>query len=145
MAKEEKGKYYIKDYELATMPSYSNYPQSLLKAMYVKSLIGRQGEIPEKDISVAAFRLDPGTYYGGHAHPWPETYIIMSGTAECEWGDETFTAEAGTVTYCPPNTSHAMRVTSSEPLSAIIIGWAPGGRHEVWNVDSVMLEDEGQG
>ena len=143
MAKEEKGKYYIKNYELASMSSYSNYPQSLVKAMHGKSLIGPHGEISEKDIRVSAFGLDPGTYYGGHAHPTPEIYIFTSGTAECEWGDETFTVEAGTVTYCPPNMSHAMRVTSSEPLRAMIVNWAPDGRQEVWDGISVMLKEEG--
>ena len=143
MAREGKGKHYIKDYGLVTMSPHSNYPPSLLKAIRVKELIGRGGEISEEDISVTAFELDPGTYYGAHAHPWPETYIFMSGMAECEWGDEKFTAEAGTVTHCPPNTSHAMRVTSDEPLSAIIVGWAPGGRREVWEAESVMLEAEG--
>jgi mannose-6-phosphate isomerase-like protein (cupin superfamily) len=142
MANDKKGKYYVNGYELAKMPSYSNYPQSLLDGMYVKSIIGPDGEIQDKDLSVAGFMLDPGTNYGAHAHPRPETYIILSGTAECEWGDETFTAEAGTVTYCPPNMSHAMRVTSDEPLRAIIVGWAPGGRHEDLEVDSVMLGEE---
>ena len=142
MAKENKGKYYIKDYDLATMPSYSNYPQSLLKAMHGKALIGRDGGIPDMDVAASAFRLDPGTYYGAHAHLRPEIYIIMSGTAECEWGDETFTAEAGTVTYCPPSMSHAMRVTSSEPLTAIIVNWTPGGRQEVWDEGAYMLGEE---
>ena len=45
MAKEEKGKYYIKDYELENFSSYSNYPPELLKAMYSKPLIGRDGGI----------------------------------------------------------------------------------------------------
>ena len=66
MAKENKGKYYIKDYELATMPSYSNYPQSLLKAMYGKPHIGRDGGILDTDVAASAFKLDPGTYYGAH-------------------------------------------------------------------------------
>ena len=109
----------------------------------MKLLIGQGGEIPEWDIRVWAFELDPGTSYGGHAHLRPETYIITSGTPECEWGDETFTMEAGTVTHCPPNVSHAIRVTSSEPLRAIIVAWAPGGRHEVWDVPSKMLEEKG--
>ena len=150
MAKEKKGKYYIKDYELENMSSYSNYPpsmlknypQSLLKAMYTKPLIGRDGGIPESDVAATAFMLEPGTYYGAHAHLRPEIYIIMSGTAECEWGDETFPAAAGTVTYCPPNMSHAMRVTSNEPLRAIVVNWAPGGNDEVWKTGVVMLEEE---
>lgn len=140
MAIEEKGKYFIKNYELSHMSSYSNYPQSLLKAMQVKSLIGPRSDIPEQDISVSAFHLDPGTDYGAHAHAHPEVYIFISGTAECKWGDETFTAEPGTVTYCLPNMSHAMRVTSSEPLRAIIVGWAPHGQRNVWDDISKMLD-----
>lgn len=136
----ENGKHFIKNYELSRMATYSNYPQSLLDAMQVKSLIGPRGEIPEQDIRVSAFQLDPGTHYPGHAHPHPEVYIILGGTAECVWGDETFTAEAGTVTHCPPNMSHAMRVTSSEPLCAIIIGWAPGGDRDILAGLSKLLE-----
>ena len=143
MATEKQGKYYIQDYELTRMTSYSNYPQILANAIQGKALIGPRGGIPDSDISVSSFQLDPGTNYGGHAHPHPEIYIFTGGTAECEWGDETFTAKAGTVTYCLPNMSHAMRVTSSEPLTAIIVGWAPEGRREVWDGTSVMLNQEG--
>ncbi len=138
---EEQGKYYIKNYELSRMSSYSNYPQSLLEAMRVKSLIGPSGPIADEDINVSAFQLEPGTYYGGHAHPHPEVYIIISGTAECEWGDESFTAGPGTVTHCPPNMSHAMRVTSTEPLRAIIVGWAPDGNRSVWEGISTLLDE----
>lgn len=137
---EETGKYFIKDYELSHMSSYSNYPQSLLEAMQVRALIGPSAGISDQDINVSAFQLDPGTYYGGHAHPHPEVYIIISGTAECEWGDETFTAGPGTVTHCPPNMSHAMRVTGDEPLRAIIVGWAPDGDRSVWNGISELLD-----
>ena len=141
MAKEKKGKYYIKDYELENFSSYSNYPPELLKAMYSKPLIGRDGGIADKDVAATAFMLEPGTYYGAHAHLRPEIYIILSGAAECEWGDETFDAGPGTVTYCPPSMSHAMRVTSEEPLRAIVVNWAPGGDEKVWETGAYMLED----
>ena len=141
MANEKKGKYYIKDYELENFSSYSNYPPELLKAMYSKPLIGRDGGIADKDVAASAFMLEPGTYYGAHAHLRPEIYIILSGTAECEWGDETFDAEPGTVTYCPPSMSHAMRVTSEEPLIAIIVNWAPGGDEKVWETGAYMLDE----
>jgi len=94
------GKHFVKDYELAHMPSYSNYPPSLLGVMEVRSLIGRSGEIADEDINVSAFQLDAGADYGDHIHPHPEVYIFLSGTAECRWGDETFTAIPGTVTHC---------------------------------------------
>ena len=143
MATEKQGKYFIKNYALAHMPAYSNYPRSLLDAMPVRSLIGPRGAIAEQDISVSAFQLDPGTVYGAHTHAHPEVYIILGGTAECQWGDETFTAEPGTVTHCPPDMSHAMRVTSSEPLRAIIIGWAPGGDRTAL-ADRSRLLDSGE-
>ncbi len=112
-AMHEKGTHFIKNYELARMASYSNYPESLLQAMQVKSLVGPRGPIADQDISVSAFRLEPGTVYGGHVHPHPEVYIFLAGTAECEWGDETFTAEPGTVTHCPPT----CRMPSESPAA----------------------------
>ncbi len=137
------GKYFVKDYEVSRMTSYSNYPESLLHAMQVKALIGPRGEISERDLNVSAFQLDPGTHYDRHAHSHPEVYVFLGGTAECQWGDESFVAEAGAVSYCPPNMSHAMRVTSSEPLRAIIIGWAPDGDQSVWDGISQMLDSDG--
>ena len=141
MAKEKKGKYYIKNYELEKFSSYSNYSKELLNAMYWRPLIGRDGGIADKDVAATAFMLEPGTYHGAHAHLRPEIYIILSGTAECEWGDETFTAEPGTVTYCPPSMSHAMRVTSNEPLRAIVVNWAPGGDEKYWETGTCMLDE----
>ena len=140
MVKEEQGKYFIKNYALDHMASYSNYPQSLLKAMQVRTLIGPHGAIAEQDLWVSAFQLDPGTVYDPHAHEHPEIYIIIAGTAECQWGDEAFTAKPGTVTHCPPNMPHAMRVTSSEPLRALIIGWAPDGDRSVLGGLSRILD-----
>ena len=140
MAKEEQGRYFIKNYAVAHMSSYSNYPQSLLKAMQVRTLIGPRGAIAEQDIWVSAFQLDPGTVYDAHAHEHPEIYIMIAGTAECQWGDETFTAEPGTLTHCPPNVHHAIRVTSSEPLRAFIIGWAPDGNRSVFDGFSRLLD-----
>ena len=45
---EEQGKYFLKNYALDHMTTYSNYPQSLLKAMQVRTLIGP----PDGDRSV---------------------------------------------------------------------------------------------
>lgn len=66
---EEQGRYFIKNYALAHMSSYSNYPRSLLDAMQVRTLIGPRGAIAEQDLWVSAFQLDPGTVYSAHAHP----------------------------------------------------------------------------
>ena len=68
------------------------------------------------------------------------TIVNATLAAQCQWGDETFTAGPGTVTHCPPNLSHAMRVTSSESLRAFIVSWAPNGERSVWESDSVLLD-----
>lgn len=140
---EEKGKYFIKNYEVAHMASYSNYPQTLLDAMQVRGLIAPRGaEIQDDDVSVSVIQLDPGTHYGDHAHPFPEIYIFISGTADANWGDETFSVSPGTVTHCPPNVPHALKVTSAEPLRAVIVNWAPNGDRSVWKTPSKMLDPE---
>ena len=136
---EKRGKYFIQDYGLARMASYSNYPDALLDAMRVKSLVGRKADIWDPDVSVSAFELGPGAHYDDHAHPFPEVYVFLAGAAECRWGDEAFEARAGTVTHCPPNVPHAMRVTSDEPLRAIIMSWAPNGDRAVWQTPSTLL------
>ncbi|MBF66494.1 MAG: hypothetical protein CMQ29_02225 [Gammaproteobacteria bacterium] len=134
-----RGKYFVKDHKPFQMETYSNYPQPLLDAMSVTRMVGPKGVLQEGDIRVTGFSLEPGAFYDDHVHPHPEIYIFLTGTAECQWGDEGFTAEPGTVTHCPPNLPHAMRVTSDEPLTAYIIGWAPGGDQEALNSPSVLL------
>ena len=136
-----RGRYFISQPEVAPHPPYSNYPDELLGAMQIARLIGPKGDILEEDIRITDFQLDPGTHYAAHAHPHPEIYIFTSGEALCEWGDERFTAGSGTVTHCPPNLPHAMRVTSDEPLRAYIIGWAPGGDRAALNSPSQLLQD----
>ena len=135
-----RGKYFVKDHERFRMESYSNYSEALLDAMRVTRMVGPNGVLAESDMRVSGFQLAPGAIYSDHTHPHPEVYIFVSGTAECRWGEETFTAEPGTVTHCPPNLTHAMRVTSDEPLVAYIIGWAPGGDQAALNSPSVMME-----
>ena len=46
------------------------------------------------------------------------------------------------MTYCPPSMSHALRVTSSEPKTAIIVNWTLGGLQEVWDEGAYMLGEE---
>ncbi len=108
--------------------------------MWITRLVGPRGVLHESDMRVTGFELAPGTHYDDHVHPHPEVYIFTSGTAECRWGDETFTAEPGTVTHCPGNMRHAIRVTSSDPVIGHIIGWAPGGDQDVLNALSVVVD-----
>ena len=130
--KEERGANHVKGYELGPMPKYGNYPQPLLDNFSAKSLLGPGAHLKSEDGHIGLLELAPGTDYPAHIHPWPEAYYIIRGMAECVWGEDSFLAEPGTMIYGPPNTSHAMKVTSEEPCLAIIFSWAPGGRREVF-------------
>src|SRR2546425_11101671 len=73
-------------------------------------------------------------YYPAHAHPAPEIYFVMSGTAEWTVGEETFTAEPGTAIYHPSQVLHRMVNTGTAPLRAVWFWWAPAGHHDVLQV-----------
>ena len=137
--KEELGTNHVKGYELGPMPKYGNYPQSLLDNFSGKPLLGPKAHLKSDEGHIGLLELAPGTDYPAHIHPWPEAYYIVNGSAECVWGEDKFTAEPGTTIYAPPNTSHAMKVISEEPVLAIIFGWAPGGRKEVFDEDGRLI------
>lgn len=137
--KEEVGPNHIKNYELEEMQPYGNYPQSLLDTFRQKSLIGRSGHLKTEDASAVVLQIDPGTDYAAHSHAWPEAYYIIRGTADCAWGEDTFVCEPGTIIYGGPFTSHAMKITSEEPLLALVFSWAPNGDRSVYDEDGKLI------
>ena len=145
MAKEKKGNTTSKT-RARKLSSYSTIPVDVdeLSSVVVedydsKPLIGRRS-IPESMSSATAFMLEPGHTMAPTRTSGPEITSswwkrrLVSGETRPFWA-------AGTVTYCPPNMSHAMRVTSKEPLRAIVVNWAPGGNDEVWKTGVVMLDE----
>ncbi len=137
--KEELGPNHIKDYELGPMPKYGNYPQALLDTFRVKSLLSPGSHLKTDDAHAGLLEIAPGTDYPAHVHAWPEAYFIIEGTADCTWGEDSFTAESGTMIYGPPHTSHAMRITSEEPMLALVFSWAPGGDRGVFTEDGRLI------
>lgn len=66
---------------------------------------------------------------------------MVSGRAEWSVDDETFEAIPGTAIYHPPGAKHRMVNRGPETLSVVWFWWAPGGRTEVMDVDSQIVED----
>jgi dimethylpropiothetin dethiomethylase len=64
----------------------------------------------------------PETFYPAHCHEAEELYLVLSGTAEWQAGDEEFSSKPpGSLIHHRPWQAHAMR-TLSEPLLALW-GW----------------------
>lgn len=118
------------------------YPEALRRVYRYKPLIGGswQGVIPQQDILMGVLELAPGATYAAHAHPAPEIYYVMSGTARWTVGDETFDAKPGTAIYRAPNALHRMINTGDETLRVCWMWWAPDGNREVLNIGSKLLE-----
>jgi mannose-6-phosphate isomerase-like protein (cupin superfamily) len=121
------------------------YPEALRKVVRWKTLIGGngadwRGAVPQKDVIFGVLDLDPGGFYPAHAHPAPEIYFVMSGTAQWTVGDETFVAKPGMAIYHASNMPHRMVNTGTEPLQTIWFWWAPDGSAEVLGQEVSLLE-----
>ena len=112
------------------------YPEPLRQVVRWKTLIGGNGAdwigaVPQKDVILGVLDLDPGGDYPMHAHPAPEIYFVLSGSAEWTIGEETFTAGPGMAIYHAPNAPHRMVNRGAEPLRTVWLWWAPDGRTDV--------------
>ena len=129
----------VKDVEWTASPQY---PEELRRVYRYKALIGGnwKGVIPQADILMGVLELAPGAIYSAHAHPAPELYYVMSGTARWTVNEDTFDVEPGTAIYHAPEALHRMINTGDEPLRVCWMWWAPDGNREVLNVGSRLLE-----
>jgi mannose-6-phosphate isomerase-like protein (cupin superfamily) len=123
-----------------------SYPAELKRVYRYKPLIGGTDwypgwrGVPLEDIATGILELDPGGYYPLHMHPAPEIYYVISGKAKWTVGRETFLARPGMAIYHSPRTVHRMVNTGKEKLRTFWIWWAPGGKTEVLNVSSRLVE-----
>jgi mannose-6-phosphate isomerase-like protein (cupin superfamily) len=124
--------------------SASHYPEALQRVVRWKTLIGNPGPewhgVPQKDVLMGVLELDTGGYYPSHAHPAPEIYFVLSGTADWTVDHETFVVEPGMAIYHAPNVPHRMVNKGTQPLRAVWFWWAPDGRSEVFQGEIKLLE-----
>ena len=118
------------------------YPADMMRSMRAKRIIGPGGAIDEDGTLFGTLEIDPGGSYPPHRHAAPEVYFVISGQAECVFGDDTFTAGPGSVIRTPPNMVHSFRTLGDEPFRAVAYWWAPPGRAEVLAADLELVEGE---
>lgn len=129
----------------ATWGTSPSYPEALQRVVRWKILAGGNvfGDsfgIPHDDMLMGVLDLDAGGYYPLHAHPAPELYYVVSGTAEWTVGDQTFTATPGMAIYHAPNVPHRMVNTGAETLHTLWFWWAPGGDTAALHGDITLVE-----
>ena len=66
--------------------------------------------------SIILVHSKPGIGPKLHRHPYPEVFIVESGTATFRIGDETLEIDAGTVVVSPPNEAHGFTNTGTGEL-----------------------------
>src|ERR1700752_3457454 len=79
----------VKDVEWTASPQY---PEERRRVYRYKALIGGDWPrvIPQQDIIMGILELAPGAIYSAHAHPAPELYYVMSGSARWTVNEDTF-------------------------------------------------------
>ena len=88
------------------------------------ALFEGQEEIP-LSIFVTAYERGQGPDL--HLHPYPEVFVVQTGTAVFTAGDEELTVAAGHIVTVPANTPHGfkcagddtLRVTSAHPSGVV--------------------------
>ena len=85
----------------------------------------RPGETTDEadDYTVVYNELDPGKRIGRHTDGVDELFFVLAGTVEASVGDETATAEGGTLAVIPAETPH--HVTNVGDDTARMVGVFP--------------------
>jgi quercetin dioxygenase-like cupin family protein len=79
-----------------------------------------------KDVTVAELTIPPGVDVPDHIHQSTEIFYILSGELEQTSEGKVQKLTAGMACLVPANTTTHHKVTSKEPVHALVI-WAPGG------------------
>jgi quercetin dioxygenase-like cupin family protein len=82
-----------------------------------------------KDVTVADLIIPPGVDVPDHIHQSTEIFYILSGELEQTSEGKVQKLTAGMACLVPANTTTHHKVTSKEPVHALVI-WAPGGEEQ---------------
>jgi quercetin dioxygenase-like cupin family protein len=82
-----------------------------------------------KDVTVADLVIPPGVDVPDHVHKSTEIFYIISGELEQTSEGKVQKLTAGMACLVPANTTTHHKVTSKEPVHALVI-WVPGGEEQ---------------
>ena len=80
------------------------------------------GDVP---FSIILVHSTPGAGPKLHRHPYPEVFVVESGEATFQLGDEVIVVTAGHVVVGPSNVPHGFTNTGSGDLRLVAIHGAP--------------------
>jgi len=100
-------------------------------------ILGPEGIVPTDACRFGVFLLRPGVFYPPHSHEAEELYLVLSGTADWQKGEDAFAPlPPGGFTHHRSWESHATR-SGDEPLLAL---WGWGGNI---GMTSYRMDDTG--
>ncbi len=82
-----------------------------------------------KDVTIAELVIPPGVDVPDHIHQSTEIFYILSGELEQTSDGKVQKLTAGMACLVPANSTTHHKVTSKEPVRALVI-WAPGGEEK---------------
>jgi quercetin dioxygenase-like cupin family protein len=82
-----------------------------------------------KDVTIAELTIPPGVDVPDHVHQSTEIFYILSGELEQTSDGKVQKLTAGMACLVPANSTTHHKVTSKEPVRALVI-WAPGGEEK---------------
>ena len=109
----------------------------LPNTMHAHEFVGAEyGDVP---ISLILVHSAPGAGPALHSHPYAEIFIVESGQATFQLGDDTVVVEAGHIVVGPSDIPHGFTNTGKDELRLVAIhcaarfrtDWA-AGRDEAW-------------
>jgi len=80
------------------------------------------GDVP---FSIILVHSQPGVGPKLHRHPYAEVFVVESGQATFQLGDETIVVEEGHVVVGPPDVAHGFTNTGTGELRLVAIHGAP--------------------
>jgi len=99
------------------------------------ALYERDKHAAGSDISMFVVRQPPGGFVALHHHPYPETFLVISGRGRWTAGDVVAELGADEVIVVPPDTLHGFRNLGDEPLHVVSV-------HESGTLEQTFTEDE---
>ena len=76
-------------------------------------------------VSIFVTRYERGRGPQLHLHPYPEVFVVQTGTAEFTVGDDRLTVEAGHVVVVPARTPHGFKSAGDEILRVTSVHPSP--------------------
>ena len=77
------------------------------------------------EFSSRIFRMEPGGHTAIHTHEREHVTVVVSGSCRVEVGEESWTAEAGSIITIPPNLIHRFTNPDKERLVLLIMNMTP--------------------